>query len=59
MHTHFHSNRTVRDRQLVIEKAALDIKLRNIHDVQPLDWQRTDYEHAQNEKEIDRIIKGA
>ena len=50
--------RTVRDRLLQLEKAVLDLHLRQLDDVQPLDWQRANYEMKSNLVELDRIIEG-
>jgi hypothetical protein len=48
----------VRDRQLEIEKTYLDLHMRQLDNVQPLDWQRVDYEHTHNEIELERITQG-
>jgi hypothetical protein len=52
------NDRTVRDRQLKVEESALDIHLRQLDDVVPLDWQRVDYEHKHNRLELKRMIEG-
>uniref|UniRef100_A0A7S3VQX2 Uncharacterized protein n=1 Tax=Dunaliella tertiolecta TaxID=3047 RepID=A0A7S3VQX2_DUNTE len=50
-------NRTVRDRQLAIEKTFFDLHNRKLDDVKPLEWQNADYEMEQNNRELERIIK--